>query len=107
MPDLNIEETAARLQEMSGVLLSLESNHGGAQDTLEELFAMRQAAENLRRWESDMQEESDLGVGSERVPNHSRNQKEMVVVDPHRISLLVILDDNVRDRAVQGFEVLP
>jgi hypothetical protein len=69
--------------EVAGPALALESEHVGAEQTLDDLGPPRQPLEQLQRWERDVVEPSDPHVGALR-PQHRRHELEVVVVQPHR-----------------------
>ena len=62
---------------------SLEADHVGAEQALEELAPPRQLLEQLGRRERDVQEEPDPQVGPQ-LAQHRRHQLHLVVVHPHR-----------------------
>ena len=53
-----------------------------------------------------MQEEPNLGFGN-LLPNHSRDQEEVVIVDPDRVSFFPVLNNLVGKRLVDVYVVLP
>ena len=53
-----------------------------------------------------MEEKPNLGLGN-LLPNHSRDQEQVVIVDPDCVTLLPVLNNFVRERLVDVDIVLP
>jgi hypothetical protein len=103
---LGVEEAAASLQEMASVLVDLEADKIGTQHAFEELLSNSQTTEDLRRRESDVEEEPNLGM-RELLADHARDQEQMVVMDPNYIATFPVLNDAVCKGLVDVDIVLP
>jgi hypothetical protein len=84
---LVVGDVAAQAQagtgEVVAVLLGLEGDHVGAQETVDQLLAPGEPGEQLRRRKRDMQEEADRAVAGV-APQQRRDEHQVVVVDPEQ-----------------------
>ena len=81
--DLGVDQTRAEPNEVLGSDASLEPDHVGPEQAVEDLVAPRQSHEQLLRRERDVQEEPDAQIRTF-GPQHRRHELQLVVVDPHR-----------------------
>jgi hypothetical protein len=78
-----VDELVGGGDEVARAAVALEAEHVGAEETLHDLGAPRQALEQLERWERDVVEPADAHVGALRA-QHARHELQVVVVDPDR-----------------------
>ena len=87
--------------EVLEVGVGLEGHEVRAQEAAQHLVAPGQDAQQLRGREGDVQEEPDARLGGD-VAEHARQQHQVVVVDPHRVPGLQVLEDRVAEAPVRG-----
>ncbi|MNI52392.1 hypothetical protein D3C73_1071660 [compost metagenome] len=80
--DAGTQEAPGRAHEVTGVAGALEAQKVSAQQAVNNLPAPRELREDLRGREGNVVEEADLQVRPG-LAEHSRNQLELVVLDPH------------------------
>ena len=87
--------------EVLEVEMGLEGDEVGAEQAAQDLVPVGQDAERLRGRERDVEEEADARLGGH-VADEARQQHQVVVVDPHRVAGLEVLEDGVAEAAVGG-----
>ncbi|GKT63004.1 LOW QUALITY PROTEIN: hypothetical protein ColTof3_10343 [Colletotrichum tofieldiae] len=103
---LDVQQPAAGLEEVAGVLVDLEADQVGPQHALEELLAHGQTSEHLGRGKGDVQEEANLGVG-QLLADHAGDEQQVVVVHPDDVAAFPVLDNLVGEGLVDVDVVLP
>ena len=73
---------------------------------LQQLPPPLQEPENLGRGKRHVQEEADRGMGKP-LPHQTRDQRELVVVDPDQIARPILVDDCVCEPPVDALVCLP
>lgn len=90
---INLQDTGTTAQEMSGIVIGVESNEITVQNTEKESLSNGQDTIDLARWEGSMEEESDLDVllaCADFFTKHLWEKHEMIVLNPDQISILNI-----------------
>jgi hypothetical protein len=87
--------------EVLEVEVGLEGDEVRAEQPAEDLVPVGQDAEGLRGGKRDVQEEAHLGLGGD-VADQPRQQHQVVVVDPHRVAGLQVLEHGVAEAPVRG-----
>ena len=95
------QDAQQRGPEVLQVEVGLEGDEVRAQQSAQDLVPMRQDAEGLGGGERDVQEEADARLGGH-VAEEPRQQHQVVVVDPHRVAGLEVLEDGVAEAPVRG-----
>lgn len=73
------------------------------QNTQEEFISHRKDPVNLAAGERSVEEEPDLDIllaGSNLFPQHLGQQHQVVVVNPHQVSILHIFCNSLREKAI-------
>jgi hypothetical protein len=96
---LEPQNARARADEVPGVVVGVEPDEVGGEHRQQELLAHRQHAVNLRGRERRVQEPTHLH-GRVLVLQTRRQEHQMVVVAPHRVSGLVRVQDDAREELV-------
>jgi hypothetical protein len=91
-----LQNTRATAQEMPGIVVCVKSNKIAIEHALQKLLSYGQDAVDLAAGEGRVKEEADLdsalGLG-DLLAQHLRQQHQVVVVYPNKVSVLHILDD--------------
>ena len=77
----------------------VEPDEVGAEETPQQVFPVRQGAEDFLGGKRDMEEEADPGLGQP-FPHHGGNQHELVIVHPDLVAFPILLRDRVGEAAV-------
>lgn len=88
---------------MTGVIVSVEANKVAMEDTEQECFSDGQNPVDLAAGKWRVEEETDLNVllaVTDLLPQHLREQHQVIVVDPDHISVLDISDDCLGEESV-------
>eukprot|EP00981_Chlorochromonas_danica_P009967 scaffold2914_cov156-Ochromonas_danica.AAC.3 len=97
------EHSSRRVEKVASVIKSMETHEICAVHRLKQLARFWESSENLTGRERDVQEEEDLDWSRFKalaVPQQGGNEHEVVVMHPHKISLLRIFYDCLRENAV-------
>ena len=107
--DLRFEKPLAATEEVAGVLLGMEADEVGAEQSFEHLPPPGQHAEHLFGGERDVEEERDGSVALAAAPlaDLLRQQAEVVVVHPHDVARLRLLHDDVGEALVDRLVLTP
>ena len=97
--DAGAEEAAGGAHEVAGVAAALEAHQVRAEQAVDDGAAPRQLGEDLRRREGDVVEEADLQVRA-RLAQHLGDELQLVVLHPDGGAVAGVVDDGVREPAV-------
>ena len=92
--DAGAQEAPGGAHEVPGVAAALEAHQVRAQQAVDDRAAPRELGEDFRRRERDVVEEPDLQVRPG-LPEHLRDQLELVVLHPDGGALGRMADDGV------------
>ena len=88
------EDAQQAVAEVLQVVMGVEGNRVGAEQTREQLGPARQQPEHVRRREGSVEEEGDLGVRG-CFTNEAGQQHQVIVVDPDQIARLEVFQHHV------------
>ena len=90
------EDAEQAVAEVLQVVMGVEGDRVGAEQTREQLVPPWEQSEHIGRRERGVEEEGDPGA-RRCFPKEARQQHEVVVVDPHQISRLEVLQHGVAE----------
>ena len=103
---VGLELAAHRVQEIVAVQADVETEHVVREQALEDLALPRAGTEHLRRRPRDVPEVRDGEVGARRL-EHAGQERQVVVVHPHRSLRRRLFQDGAAEVCVDGLVLLP
>ena len=100
---LHLQNPRTRRQEVSRIIVGVETDQVTRQNTGQQLLSHRQDSVNLRRWEWSVKEEANLDVllgVTNLLAEHLWEEHEMVVVHPDHVAVLHVFGHGLGEEAV-------